>query len=403
MKIVVINCTGETYTQGSSGAIATWVRQITTALRQVGHDTVTLAKRTDAAEDLVDADYLDYPGVPHLRGSARVTHLWRRFRGYHHVRQPTWQRRVLQYLECCGADAVVLHNDPEMAGWLAVRLPRVSVMHLFHNENYVARPHRGKYRRADISSFAVSGFTARWVESHIGMRAGSVRVLNPGIDMGSFPLVSRRSKVAVPEVIFVGLLNENKSPHTLLDAAELLHQSGTTIAVKIAGASRYGGPELTTTYEQHLHDRAQHLRRRGVDVRFLGYVGRDQLPEILGHCDIGVVTSRKKESFGLVALEMLAAGLPIVVAETGGLPEVAGEVGRVFVPGDPASLACQLRLTIDQQAVGDDLRGKARRRAASFTWSAAAQALAAVACGQPHAVGARRTRPRSDRGFRLFQ
>jgi glycosyltransferase involved in cell wall biosynthesis len=84
-------------------------------------------------------------------------------------------------------------------------------------------------------------------------------------------------------------------------------------------------------------------------VKWLG--GRDDVPQLLGAADIGVLASHE-EGFSNAVLESMAAALPMVVTDVGGNAEavVAGETGYVVAPHDPAELSQAIvRLARDRQ------------------------------------------------------
>jgi len=73
-------------------------------------------------------------------------------------------------------------------------------------------------------------------------------------------------------------------------------------------------------------------RVRAAPVRYVGHVGRADLLEELGRARVAIVPSRWAEPAGLVALEAMAAGTPVVAYETGGLAEYVSAAGGVVVP-----------------------------------------------------------------------
>ncbi|MBX3158135.1 MAG: N-acetyl-alpha-D-glucosaminyl L-malate synthase BshA [Deltaproteobacteria bacterium] len=79
----------------------------------------------------------------------------------------------------------------------------------------------------------------------------------------------------------------------------------------------------------------------GVDgaTRFLGW--RDAFDDLLEHAD-GFVLASESESFGLAALEAMAAGVPVYGYRVGGLPEVVGDAGRLVASGDVDALAAAI-------------------------------------------------------------
>jgi glycosyltransferase involved in cell wall biosynthesis len=100
----------------------------------------------------------------------------------------------------------------------------------------------------------------------------------------------------------------------------------------------------------------------------VGAIPRSQMPAFWASLDVAVMPSLS-ESFGLVALEALACGVPVVSTTAGGLKEIVvdGECGLLVPPADAKALAhALLRLLTDQDLRLRLARG-ARRRAATFS------------------------------------
>ena len=100
------------------------------------------------------------------------------------------------------------------------------------------------------------------------------------------------------------------------------------------------------------------------------------MPGLFASADVVVVPSHH-EGFGLPALEAMAAGTPVVAADTSSLPEVVGDCG-VLVAQDGASIATGV---LDVLGSGSDaglLAAAGRVRARQFTWEASAAAHARV-------------------------
>lgn len=109
--------------------------------------------------------------------------------------------------------------------------------------------------------------------------------------------------------------------------------------------------------ERPLHDLERIAGNLGVDDR-LHVVGfRDDVDVVLGAADAVAVPSKRPDPFPNSALEAAAAGLPVVAAAHGGLPEMlrGGETGRLVPPGDAAALATALRKLADDPAGAREL------------------------------------------------
>ncbi|XFA74160.1 glycosyltransferase family 1 protein [Thermosynechococcaceae cyanobacterium Okahandja] len=111
-------------------------------------------------------------------------------------------------------------------------------------------------------------------------------------------------------------------------------------------------------------------------VHFVGYLKGERLAAAFASADVFVFPSRT-ETLGLVLLEAMAAGCPVVAANSGGIPDIVtdGENGFLFDPADPegAVVACQ-RL-FNSATARETLRQNARREAERWSWAAATQQL----------------------------
>jgi len=135
------------------------------------------------------------------------------------------------------------------------------------------------------------------------------------------------------------------------------------VDVAIAAAARAGLP-LTVCGDGPLRDELRALAREaGADVAFTGRVRAAELAELRARHAVALVTSRAHETFGLAALEALAAALPVAATGVGALAELEGDAA-LAPRDDPAALAAAAtRLLADPGAPAAALAA-ARRRAA---------------------------------------
>jgi glycosyltransferase involved in cell wall biosynthesis len=144
---------------------------------------------------------------------------------------------------------------------------------------------------------------------------------------------SDRVERSIP-LLFLGRLVSEKGLDVLLDALHGLAHAPQPLrpALLVVG----DGPMRQTWQQQ--------CERLGLaeQVRFLGSRQPEQLPVLLNQARIGVVPSAWEEPMGLVAVELIAAGLIPVVAERGGLAENIGNLGRSFANRDAGDLAAVL-------------------------------------------------------------
>jgi glycosyltransferase involved in cell wall biosynthesis len=112
------------------------------------------------------------------------------------------------------------------------------------------------------------------------------------------------------------------------------------------------------------------------NVRYLGYCPTPFVARLI-RAATAVVVPSTYEGFGLPALEAMAAGVPVVAAACGALPEVCAD-GALLVPPDAAEFAAAIGEALAGGAAIERLRTAGRARAASFSWERAARETVAI-------------------------
>ena len=184
-----------------------------------------------------------------------------------------------------------------------------------------------------------------------------------GVDLDTFhPSRARPADDGMLKLVHAGRLSREKSPHLAVATAVELHRRGVPVRLDVYGT----GPHLDEL-----------LAIAGTaPVRFHGYIGdRTVLAAHLSRADIALSVC-PGETFGLAVLEALAAGTPVVTADTGGARElVDGSCGR-WAPATPGALADAVLELAAQPRAGR--RTAARRRAERFDWQTCVDSMLAL-------------------------
>lgn len=170
-------------------------------------------------------------------------------------------------------------------------------------------------------------------------------------------------------ILAIGTIEPRKDFPTLVRAFEALlgDRDGDRPALVIAGPDGWGADALHTAIEETPAE----VRRR---IRRLGWVDDDQRADLLAGARVLAYPSLY-EGFGLVPLEAMSAGIPVVTTSVGALPETVGDAALLVPARDPGALADAMQRVLDDEDVAAELRERGRRRVAHFSWENTTDAM----------------------------
>jgi glycosyltransferase involved in cell wall biosynthesis len=286
----------------------------------------------------------------------------------------------------------VVHAHFWMSGLAALEAARplgIPVVQTFHALGAVKRRHQGAADTSPADRLDVEAQLVAEVDHVIATSADEVdelRRLSPdpamtsvipcGVDLDLFrpggPAAPRQPDR--PRLVVIGRLVPRKGVADVIEALRFVPAAELIVA---------GGPVA-----DHLGTNAEVCRLRSVALRhgvadrvtFLGQVARTDLPALIRSAD-AIVCVPQYEPFGMVPLEAMACGVPVVTSAVGGLREsvVDGVTGLHVPPGEPAILGRTLaRLLADRDLrrwLGSNGVHRVRHR---YAWPAVAAATAAV-------------------------
>jgi glycosyltransferase involved in cell wall biosynthesis len=298
-------------------------------------------------------------GVPvYFLGRARISRPWTVWRARRHLSELLKKERF-DLVVCHMAWSLVLFLAPARASGLKVALWE----HGFQNrKNWLERIAR---RMQPDAAIANSHFTAAIVRNHFPNTP--LRVIYCPVALMEAPEADRwragiRQEQAVDDdttVILQVSRMEGWKGHVLhLHALARLRAAGKWVCW-IAG-----GPQRPHE-EQYLLQLQQTANQLGIAdrVRFLGQ--RSDVPKLMAAADIFCQPNREPEPFGIVFIEALWAGRPVVTTAMGGAMEIIDEsCGFLTKPEDPDSLAQALRRLIESP----ELRSKLGRAGPARSW-----------------------------------
>ncbi|MDW8060449.1 MAG: glycosyltransferase [Thermomicrobium sp.] len=299
----------------------------------------------------------------------------------------------------------VIHAHYWLSGWAAYLLQRywgVPFVQMFHTlailknaassgtQESVLRlqVEQGLARVAD-AIIAANPEERATIERELGAPKSSLCTVPPGVDAEHFrPLDRVRARAALalepgrPIALFVGRIDPVKGIGTLLAAWRLVvtELAPARPLLLFLGGTFETGPAGSRP-DPALARVIAEARRSGLgeSIRFLGSRPREELPLYYNAADLCLIPSLY-ESFGLVAVEAMACGTPVVASHVGGLRfSVEHEVSGLHVPpGDPDALAAATVRGLTDHALRSRLQVGARQAALRYSWHRVTTVVARV-------------------------
>jgi glycosyltransferase involved in cell wall biosynthesis len=220
-------------------------------------------------------------------------------------------------------------------------------------------------RRAARSAqrvICVSGYTAADVVRRYDVDEARVRVVPnaPSLPIGDEPVPNDG-----PYILAVGDLRPKKNLMRLVQAFRVLRKEGLEHRLVLAGVD--SGPEAERVREA----------AGGEPVRLTGYLSDARLDALMRGAD-ALIHPSLYEGFGLVIVEAMARGVPVVAARATALPETGGDAATYFDPLDVGDMVAAIRSVVGDRARHGEMARLGRARAAQLSWADSAALTVAV-------------------------
>jgi phosphatidylinositol alpha-mannosyltransferase len=339
------------YAWDAPGGVQVHIRQLAVRLREHGQEVLVLAPSGSRPAD----PFLRVAGrpirVPYNESVAPIAPFPRAFAA---------TRKTLRSFR---PDIVHVHEPfvpgPSMFAALSSKVPVVATFHAYADRSRLlaaATPVlRRIWRRLGVR-IAVSDAAASFVSGPMG--EGEVRIVPNGADVEMF---AGAEPAPLPEgrrILFVNRLDPRKGFRVMVDAFRLLAAERSDVVLVVAG----DGAERPALSELPGEARSR--------VVMLGNVEHDRLPPYHAASEIFCAPSTGRESFGIVLVEAMAAGLPVIASDIPGYREVVrdGLDGLLVPPRDPGAVARAISELLDDPDTAKRFGEAGRSRAQRYSW-----------------------------------
>jgi len=351
------------YDLGREGGVNSHIRAQATALRRLGHSVVIFGASSAPLGD----------GEIAIGGSLSIV-IGGTATGF--GLDPRAWRQVIDLFRAHRFDVVHVHEPlMPLVPWLAVRhspAPIVATFHVHREQGHVWYP-KFKWllaplmRRVD-ARLAVSAAARRTVAHTF---PGEYDIVPNGIDVARFQLPAARPREMggdVPSVLFVGRLEPRKGVGRLIQAMTIVQRRVPNARLMIVG----DGPDRAALEAA--------ARDAQVTATFTGRVADEALPAFYRAADLVCSPALGGESFGIVLLEAMAAGRPIVATRIEGYEELlsGAECARLVTAGDSEALADAIATLLGDAGARRALGANGEAFVRDYDWALVARRLESI-------------------------
>ncbi|KPJ60048.1 MAG: hypothetical protein AMJ46_08595 [Latescibacteria bacterium DG_63] len=230
---------------------------------------------------------------------------------------------------------------------------------------FLFKPLLQKFHRRITGKIAVSTPARDFVHKYFG---GEYRIIPNGVDPDRFkpdnpPLEELMDGTL--NILFVGRPDPRKGLEHLIRAMEIVHaRSNSPVRLIVIG----DGPRRPS-YEAMVADELKD------SVRFVGSVSNELLPRYFSSAQVFCSPATRNESFGIVLLEAMASGVPLVASDIPGYRTVVshGEEGMLTEAGNHEKIAETILLLLSDEKLRKEMGTKGRQKAFQYSWTSVAQ------------------------------
>jgi glycosyltransferase involved in cell wall biosynthesis len=341
--------------RAGAGGQNIYVRELGIGLARLGCqvDIFTRREHPDRAE-IVE----NFPGCRTIRLTAGPAEFIPRDELFEHL--PAFVEAWLAFQTRSGRNYTLLHTNYWLSGWVGLQLkvqlgiPQVHTYHSIGAVKYkdaenppqiAATRHQVEKACLAVTDCVIATSPAEFADlRQLISHRGRIKVIPCGINTKHFGSVTRKAAreqldIAADEriILYVGRCDRRNGIETLIEACAQLTQP---FRLYLVDGSRTGGED--SQEQQRMRDLVSELGLQDVTV-FTGRISQTDLPPYYAAADVCVIPSYY-EPFGLVALEAMAAGTPVIASGVGGLKHtiVHRSTGMLVPPRDSAALAAAI-------------------------------------------------------------
>ena len=383
-----------------TGGMNVYIRELSQELGKQGYQIDIFTRRT--SHDEPEVDYGIGENVRLIYLSAGGTISLTPEEHYPHLSEFT--TNLIAYATLHNIQYDVIYSHYWLSGWVAAKLKEawgIKIVHMFHTLGHMKRRiHDTQFYSPDIR-ITTEALIIEWADCIIAATLAEhaqllwlyhadrrkIEIIPPGVNTAHFQdvLPPKQAKEALgidsksSMLLFVGRIEPLKAIDTIFEALYVMREKSPKLLRKLR--FMIVGGDLGDTNDVEMKRLQELSVEFGIDhiVNFVGSKEQSELP-IYYSAATAVIMPSDYESFGMVALEAMATGTPVIASQVGGLAFLVRdkETGFHIPAREPISLAdCIITLLSDKHQT-QEMGISASRIAKDYTWSKIASRLLQV-------------------------
>ncbi|BBI32419.1 glycosyltransferase family 4 protein [Cohnella abietis] len=304
--------------------------------------------------------------------------------GIHIYRVPTgspmtYLSHVKKFIKGKSFDLVQVDNRPKFVGPLKRMLKGTPISLFLHSLTFVSPPFTSRLAAAkDLAQadiiIANSSSLKQQLSSRFPRVSGQIRKAWLGVDTNRFHPTSNAKQSKAFRVLFTGRVIPRKGVPVLLKAVKHAQASSRRpIHVVIAGGSSRAG---------YLNSMRALSHKLHVNTKFLGTVPHSRIHKIYRQADVFICPSQQHEAFGLVNVEAMSSGLPVIASNNGGIKEIVrNNKNGILIKSyhRPQAFGAAILRLINEKQTRKSMALQARKDCLErFSWKASAKRLSHI-------------------------
>jgi spore coat protein SA len=259
-------------------------------------------------------------------------------------------QQVVEQLQRDKPDIIQIENRPRIVRSIRHAFPNAKIILNLHSVKFISHPYMNEqalinYLNLTDSIMVNSHFLKNYILNRTNCDSEKIFVNHLGVNTEQFKskwdLDSRPTKEIIKKelgvsnnkiLLYVGRLIEIKGVHHILEALPELIKVDPSIRLLIAGSAL----EKSTKHTSYINQLKKQTESIKDHVVFTSFIPHDRIHTLFQISDLLLVPSEQNEAFGLVNVEGMSTGIPVIATESGGMPEIIdhGKTGFLIDPSN---------------------------------------------------------------------